>query len=31
MGKFKIGDKVIVAAHKDEMECPYVFFNKRSF
>lgn len=31
MGKFKIGDKVIVAAHKDEMECPYVFSTKDPF
>lgn len=31
MGKFKIGDKVIVAAHKDEMECPHVFGIKDPF
>lgn len=31
MGKFKIGDKVIVAAHKDEMECPYVLTIKDPF
>lgn len=31
MGKFKIGDKVIVAAHKDEMECPYVSSTKDPF
>lgn len=31
MGKFKIGDKVIVAAHKDEMKCPYVLVTKDPF
>lgn len=31
MGKFKIGDKVIVAAHKDEMKCPYVLGIKDPF
>lgn len=31
MGKFRIGDKVIVAAHKDEMECPYVMGIKDPF
>ena len=31
MGKFKIGDKVIVTAHKDEMECPYALGIKDPF
>lgn len=31
MNKFQIGDKVIVTAHKDEMECPYVMGIKDPF
>lgn len=31
MNKFQIGDKVIVTAHKDEIECPYVMGIKDPF
>lgn len=31
MNKFQIGDKVIVTAHKEEMEYPCISAKKRSF
>lgn len=31
MGKFQIGDKVIITAHKEDMGCPYINSNRDPF